>query len=77
VVLELAVRHGMAHEVREILESELRRADEIWITSSTKEVLPVTSLDGKPVGAGRPGPLFARMYGWYQQFKTEVMRRGR
>jgi len=77
VVLELAVRHGMAHEVREILESELRRADEIWITSSTKEVLPVTALDGKPVGAGRPGPLFARMYGWYQQFKTEVMRRGR
>ncbi|GAB4165112.1 MAG: D-amino acid aminotransferase [Rhodocyclaceae bacterium] len=76
VVLELAARHGMPHEVREILESEVRAADEIWISSSTKEVLPVTALDGRPVGEGRPGPLFAHMYAWYQQFKTEVMRRG-
>ncbi len=76
VVLELAAGHAMPHEVREILEDEVRRADELWLTSSTKEVLPITLLDGKPVGDGRPGPAFARMYGWYQDFKANVMRRG-
>lgn len=76
VVLELAAEHAMPHHVREILEDEVRRADEIWLTSSTKEVLPITLLDGKPVGDGRPGPAFARMYGWYQDFKNNVMRRG-
>jgi D-alanine transaminase len=76
VVLELAQRHGLPHQVREVLEDEVRAADELWLTSSTKEVLPITSLDGAPVGAGRPGPVFGRMYGWYQEFKATVMRRG-
>lgn len=75
VVLELAAHHGMRHEIREIAEAELRAADEIWMTSSTREVLPITSLDGRPVGTGRPGPLAATMVGWYQTFKNEVMRR--
>lgn len=79
VVLELAAKHGIAHQVRPISEAELRGADEIWMTSSTKEVLPLSMLDGQPVGhgaqAGRPGPLAARMHELYQQFKTEVMRR--
>lgn len=77
VVLELAADHGLPHEVREILESEVRRADEIWITSSTKEVLAVTTLDGRAVGSGRPGAAFASMYAWYQAYKNDVMRRGR
>jgi D-alanine transaminase len=76
VVLEIAAAHGLAHEVRDIREEEVREADELWMTSSTKEVLPIVSLDGKPVGAGRPGPAFARMYGWYQDFKRDVMRHG-
>lgn len=80
VVLELAAQHGVPVEVREIPEAEFRAADEIWMTSSTKEVLPITTLDGRPVGrgdaAGRPGPLAAKMHAWYQQFKDEVMRRG-
>jgi D-alanine transaminase len=76
VVLELARRHGLRHEVREVLETELRSADELWLTSSTKEVLPVTTLDGRLVGDGRPGPEYARMYAWYQDFKATVMRRG-
>ena len=57
VVLELAARHGMAHEIRDVTEAELRTADELWMTSSTKEVLAITTLDGKPVGDGKPGPL--------------------
>lgn len=76
VVLEIAAAHGLAHEVRDIREEEVRAADELWMTSSTKEVLPIVTLDGKPVGTGRPGPVFARMYGWYQDFKRDVMRRG-
>lgn len=74
IVLELAVRHGMPHAVREIAEAELRAADEIWMTSSTKEVLPITTLDGRPVGQGRPGPAARRMYDWYRAFRDEVMR---
>ena len=76
VVLELAATHGVPFEVREIAEDELRLAGEVWMTSSTKEVLPITTLDGKPVGTGMPGPLAQQMHGWYQQFKDEVMRRG-
>jgi D-alanine transaminase len=76
VVLEIAAAHGLADEVRDIREEEVRAADELWMTSSTKEVLPIVTLDGKPVGSGRPGPVFARMYAWYQDFKRDVMRHG-
>ncbi|HNQ04302.1 MAG TPA: D-amino acid aminotransferase [Thiobacillaceae bacterium] len=77
VVLELARAHGMAHATRPIHEDELRAADEIWITSSTKEVLAVTCLDGHPVGTGRPGPIFQRMLRVYREYKRAVMRAGR
>ena len=76
VVLELAARHGLPHQVREILEQEVRGADELWMTSSTKEVLAITQLDGRPVGSGRPGPVGMRMLAWYQDFKQTVMRGG-
>lgn len=76
VVLELAERHGMPVEVRDITEQEVRRADELWLTSSTKEVLPIVSLDGHPVGNGVPGMHGRNMISWYQQFKMEVMRHG-
>ena len=76
VVLELAAANGQPHEVREIREQELRSADEIWLTSSTKEVLPITRLDDHPVGDGRPGPVARKMTAWYQEFKARVMRRG-
>ncbi len=70
VVLELAHAHGLPTEVRDVREEEVRTADELWISSSTKEVLPVTELDGRPVGSGRPGPVYAGMYRWYQAFKA-------
>ena len=74
VVLELAEAHGMKYEVREISEFEIRAAQELWMTSSTREVLPITSLDGKSVGTGKPGPVFHRMHALYQEYKTKVMR---
>jgi D-alanine transaminase len=75
VVLELAAANGVPSEVRPLTEAELRAADEVWMTSSTKEVLAITRLDGLPVGDGTPGPLAQRMHGLYQQFKQTVMRR--
>lgn len=74
VVLELARADGIKHEVRPVQESELRGADEAWLTSSTKEVLAIVRLDGKAVGGGVPGPLFRRMYALYQAYKERVMR---
>ncbi len=74
VVLELAQRHGMPHAVRPVSEAELRSADELWITSSTKEVLAVTRLDGRPVGDGMPGAVYRRMLAAYQDYKHTVMR---
>lgn len=76
VILELAQQHGLPCAVRDILETEVRSADELWLTSSTKEVLPIVTLDGRPVGDGRPGALFARMLGWYQDYKRSTMRTG-
>lgn len=74
VVLELAASYDLPCQVREIAEAEVRAADELWMTSSTKEVLPITRLDGRPVGSGRPGPVFQRMYDLYQNYKITVMR---
>jgi len=74
VVLELAEANDVPLEVRNISESELRRANEIWITSSSREVLPVTILDGTAVSSGRPGPVFRRMHQLYQDYKAQVMR---
>jgi len=76
VVVELAQAAGMPVEFAEISEAEVRAADEVWITSSSKEVLAITELDGKPVGDGRPGPAFRRMHQLYQEFKQRVMRAG-
>jgi D-alanine transaminase len=74
VVLELARTGQVRHEVREIPEQEVRSAEEIWITSSTKEVLAVTTLDGRPVGTGKPGAVFRAVHGLYQDFKRKIMR---
>ena len=77
VVTELAHANALPLEFREVTEAEVRGADEIWVTSSSKEVLPIVALDGAKVGDGRPGPLFARMYQLYQEFKQKVMRAGK
>jgi len=74
LVLELAAAHGIPHEVRVISEAEVRNADELWMTSSTKEIMAIVKLDGVPVGAGVPGPLAQRMDALYQTFKHQVMR---
>ena len=72
VILELAETHGIAHREADIRREDLAHASEIWVTSSTKEILPVTTLDGEPVGEGRPGPVFQKMYTLYQTNKPRL-----
>jgi D-alanine transaminase len=76
VVVELARGHLIPCEIRPISEAEVRAADEIWMTSSTREVLAITRLDGQKVGSGQPGPVYRRMYALYQEYKSTVMRGG-
>ena len=77
VVTELARANGMPLEFRDVPEAEVRAADELWVSSSSKEVLAVVELDGRRIGDGAPGPVFRRMYELYQDFKRKVMRAGK
>lgn len=74
VILEIAKASGIPHEVRRISRAELFDADELLLTSSTREVMAITHLDGKPVGDALPGPMFHKIYPLYQEFKRNVMR---
>lgn len=66
LVLHLAQTAGLAVRETDIPEATLRAADELWMTSSTRAVIPITRLDGQAVGAGRPGPLYRRMTDLWQ-----------
>jgi D-alanine transaminase len=74
LVTRLAAQGTVKLEIRPVSEAELRSADEVWLSSSTKEVLAVTTLDGKPVGSGKPGPVFRRMHALYQEYKAKLRR---
>ncbi|HEY3326132.1 MAG TPA: D-amino acid aminotransferase [Novimethylophilus sp.] len=74
LVLELAAAHGIPLEIGKYHESRIRAANELWLTSSTKEVLPIIRLDAQPVGDGKPGAVFWKMHALYQDYKTRVMR---
>jgi D-alanine transaminase len=69
LVLELAHTHKIPAREESLPESALFDADEIWITSSMREILPVARLNDRPVGSGKPGPLHARMRVLYQGYK--------
>jgi len=69
VVDELLDALGIPRAVAEISEAELRGADEIWLAAATREVQPVTRLDGAPVGSGLPGPLWRRVWEAFQRVK--------
>jgi D-alanine transaminase len=72
VVEELATRIGLEWQATPVSEAELRAADEIWLSAATREVAPVTSLDGRAVGAGVPGPVFRRMRAAFDALKLEL-----
>lgn len=74
LIRELCEEEGIAFNLRPVPESEVLVADELLLSSATKEILPVTTLDGEPVGhgalRGKPGPVYGRLYEAYQRAKT-------
>jgi D-alanine transaminase len=66
---EFAREAGLPFEVRRVTRAATLAADEMWLSSSTKEVLAVTAVDGKPFGGGVPGPMFRRMWDVFQARK--------
>ena len=74
LILELAKANDMPLEIGYFEEARIRAAAELWTTSSAREVLAITTLDEQPVGTGKPGPVFWRMHGIYQEYKQRVMR---
>ena len=70
VAFELAREAGLPIEVRAVSKDEALAADEMWLSSSTKEVLAVTSVDGRPLGGGKPGPVFRKVHALFQASKA-------
>ena len=66
---EIAARLALPFKIAPIERAMVDSADEIMLSSATKEVLPVTKLDGKPVGSGAPGPVYHKLYAAYQEAK--------
>jgi len=74
LVLELALERGIEAAERPISLAQLQSASEVWLTSSTREIMPVIELDGEAVGEGQPGPLWQCIQRCYQEYK-ETLRR--
>lgn len=73
LIEEMCRSLGLAFELRPITRAEVLAADELLLSSATKEVLPITQLDGQPVGNGQPGPVYAKLYAAYQQAKQKAV----
>jgi len=69
---ELCAKHSIPFEMRAIAQDEVLAADEVLLSSATKEILPVTLIDSKPVGLGKPGPMYANLYAIYQEAKVQL-----
>ena len=67
--LEIARAIGLPVDVRPIMRKEALSADEMWLSSSTREVLAITKLDGAPFGGGTPGPVFRAVWQAFQERK--------
>ena len=70
-VLEVARGMGIRAEERDIHQAELFGADELWLTSSTREITPITRLDGAEIADGKPGEMFRRVFAEFQKFKEQ------
>ncbi len=70
LIEDLCRAQGIPFELRRISLDEVRQADELLLSSATKEVLAITTLDGQPVGNGAPGPIYQSLYDGYQCAKA-------
>ena len=69
---EICRAQGIPFALRRITREEVLHADELLLTSATKEVLAITTLDGQPVGSGKPGPVTQKLYAAYQRAKDAL-----
>jgi D-alanine transaminase len=69
LIVELVQQRGLAFREQALPAARLSDASEIWISSSTREMVAVTELDGKPVGNGQPGPVYRQVWEWYRVFR--------
>ena len=74
LILELAAANDIPLRESAITQQELNQAEEIWLTSSTREISPVTRLDDQLIGTGKPGPLWKRLIRLFQDYKQAVRR---
>ena len=72
LIEEICRAQGIGFELRRISRDEVLSAGELMLSSATKEVLAITTLDGKPVGNGKPGPVYAALYAGYQTAKAQL-----
>ncbi len=72
VVLELAEQNSLTYCEADIPEQHLKSADEIWLTSATREIMPVIQLNGHAIGDGKLGPMWKKIYSLYQEFKIKI-----
>ncbi len=69
LIEEICRETGTGFELRPVSRKEVFDADELLLSSATKEILPITSLDGQPIGSGQPGPVYALLHAAYQRAK--------
>jgi D-alanine transaminase len=72
LILELAKHHHIPYQEQDLPVTLLSHASEVWLTSSIREIVPVTSIDGNIIGDGVPGPQWRRMMDLYQSYKCEA-----
>jgi D-alanine transaminase len=70
LIAEICAAQNIGYKLKDISRADVMNADELVLSSATKEVLPITQLDGKPVGDGQPGPIYTALYAGYQAAKA-------
>jgi D-alanine transaminase len=69
LIEELCRTENIPFQLRRIARDEVFAADELLLSNASKEILPVTTLDGRPIGSGKPGPIYDKLYAGYQRAK--------
>lgn len=72
LIVELAQQHGLHLREEAVSLDQLRAASEVWISSSTREMVPLATLDGRAIGNGGAGPIFKQIWTWYRAFRATL-----